>query len=86
MEKMYRRKTELEAELENARKHLIKLARDDYEMHEFREELELAVQDVEDILEHAFYYMMLVSKISGEPIRYVNSNGSYQKLASHDVL
>ena len=70
MEKKERKKTSLEADLEECREILEGLAKGPFEMYEFSDELKFAVQDMDDVLEHAFWYEMLASKKSGKPMSF----------------
>ena len=72
MEKRERRKTMLEADLEDGRAKLKELAEGPYEMYEFSDTLKSVMQDIDDVMEHAFWYEKLLSTKTGEPMRFAD--------------
>lgn len=69
MKRWEREKSDLEMNLEECRGILEGLAKGTFQMYEFSDELEFAIRDVDEVLEHISWYEMMASKKSSTPMK-----------------
>ena len=70
MEIIRRRKTVLEADLEESRALLENLSQGPYEMYEFSDTIRRVIQDIDEVMEHAFWQEMVLAEKTGRLMRF----------------